>query len=201
MKKTVITISRQYGSGGRLSGQELSKLLNIPYYDRAIVDLAAKESGMNADFIENGEQKITASMLFNIATTGYGGYFSEASTLLSDNIFFAESKVIMDVAENAPCVIVGRCADYILKDNFDCFNVFIYADPSVRAERVATEKGLSLKEAEKLIRASDKKRSRHYEHYTGQSWGRANNYHLLIDGGKISPSTIAEIIARASGLK
>ena len=101
MSGTIITIARQYGSGRRSAGKELSKLLGVPFYDRAIVDLAAKESGMDADFISDGEQKVTTSMLFNVAAMGYGGYFTDAGNSLTDKIYLAESRVITSVAKKA----------------------------------------------------------------------------------------------------
>lgn len=197
MSGTIITIARQYGSGGRSAGKELSKLLGVPFYDRAIVDLAAKESGMDADFISDGEQKVTTSMLFNVAAMGYGGYFTDAGNSLTDKIYLAESRVITSVAKKGPCVIVGRCADYILKDGFDIFTVFMHAPDPVRIERVMKEKNISEKEAAKLIKLSDKRRSKHYEHYTGRKWGSARNYNLCIDGGRIDPETAAKMIISA----
>ncbi len=195
MKNTIITISRQIGSGGRSAGRELAKMLDVPFYDRAIVDLAAKESGMDAEFIENGEQMITSSMLFNVAAMGYGGYFTDAGNTLTDKIYMAESKVIRSIAEKGPCVIVGRCADYILRD-YDCLNVFMYADMDTRIERLCEERKITEKEAMKLIKASDKRRSRHYEHYTGKTWGKMTNYHLCIDGGKTGYLLAAELMKK-----
>lgn len=197
MAGTIITIARQYGSGGRSTGKEISKILGIPFYDRAIVDLAAKESGMDAGFIEDGEQKITTSMLFNVSTMGYGGYFTDAGSSLTDKIYLAESKVITSIAKKGPCVIVGRCADYILRDGFDVFTVFMSAAEHIRIERIMKEKGISEREAAKLIKLSDKRRSKHYEHYTGHKWGAAGNYNLCIDGGKINPETAAKMIIDA----
>lgn len=197
MAGTIITIGRQYGSGGRSTGKELSKMLGIPFYDRAIVDLAAKESGLDADFISDGEQKVTASMLFNIAAMNYCGYFTDATNTLTDKIYLAESKVITSIASEGPCVIVGRCADYILRDGFNVFKVFMYASDPIRAERIMKEQNISEKEALKLLRQSDKRRSRHYEHYTGLSWGQPEHYDLMIDGGKIPPETAAKLIATA----
>ncbi len=196
MNKTIITISRQIGSGGRSAGRLLAEMLEVPFYDRAIVDLAAKESGMDAEFIENGEQMITSSMLFNVAAMGYGGYFTDAGNTLTDKIYMAESKVIKSIADKGPCVIVGRCADYVLRD-YDCLNVFMYADMKTRTERLMEERKITLKEAEKLIKTSDKRRSRHYEHYTGRPWGKMTNYHLCIDGGKTGYELAAKIIKQA----
>lgn len=198
MKNTIITISRQIGSGGRSAGRLLAQMLDVPFYDRAIVDLAAKESGMDAEFIENGEQMITSSMLFNVAAMGYGGYFTDAGNTLTDKIYMAESKVIRNIAQKGPCVIVGRCADYILRD-YDCLNVFMYADTKTRIERLCEERKITEKEAEKLIKTSDKRRSRHYEHYTGKTWGKMTNYHLCIDGGKTGYKLAAELMKQALG--
>lgn len=199
MKNTVITIARQYGSGGRSTGKKLAQMLGIPFYDRAIVDLAAKESGLDSGFIEDGEQKVTSSMLFNVAVMGYGGYFTDAGSSLTDRIYLAETKVITDIAKKGSCVIVGRCADYILRDTVDTFTVFMFAGDDIRAGRVAKEKNISEKEALKLIKLSDKRRSKHYGHYTGREWGKAENYNLCIDGGRIDHDAAAKTIAAAMG--
>ncbi|MDP4132879.1 MAG: cytidylate kinase-like family protein [Bacillota bacterium] len=198
----IITISREFGSGGRDIGKKVSEALGIPFYDKAIVDLAAKESGLDAEFIEKGEQKITSSMLFSIATTNYGigDYYTESSNFLVDKIFISESKAIKEFAGNGSCVIVGRCADYILKNDFQCFNAFIYADFDFRVRRVIEAYNLSVKDAEKQVKMRDKQRAKHYEHYTGIEWGNVNNYHLSIDSMKFGLDSAADVIRRAAEL-
>ena len=127
MNDLIITISREFGSGGRKIGEELAKKLGVDYYDKAIIDKAAQNSGLSPEFIEKEEQTFSNSILFNLATSG--GQFGVGGTSLVDRIYVSESKAIKDFAEKGPCVIVGRCADYVLRDK-KCFNVFIYADES-----------------------------------------------------------------------
>lgn len=193
---TIVTISRQIGSGGRSIGRLLAKELGIPFYDRAIIDLAAEESGLSADFIHQGEQNLTTSLLFNAAISGLGWYGGDISDSLGDKIFRAESTVIQALAEKGPSVMVGRCADYILRDR-PCLNVFIYADTTLRVKRLAESAGVSEKDAEKMMKLSDKQRSRHYEHYTGRRWGDMKNYHLCLSGGAFSHEDASRLLEAA----
>ena len=122
MENFVITISREFGSGGRKIGEEVAKKLGIDFYDKAIIDEAAQKSGLSPEFIEKEEQTFSNSILFNLATSG--GQFGVGGTSLVDKIYVAESKAIKDFAEKGPCVIVGRCADFVMRDK-NCFNVFL----------------------------------------------------------------------------
>lgn len=199
-ENTIITISREYGSGGKKIGKLLAETLNIPFYDKEIIDLAAKESGFAAEFIENEEQKMTSSLIFNIATNMgilSGGNPSGQIESLADQIYFAESKVIRKIAKVGSSVIVGRCADYILEDDFTCMKVFIHADLSVRCDQAVKEYGVSADEVERLVKETDKARVRHYQHYSGRIWGDMRNYHLSIDSGKFGINESAEIIKKA----
>ena len=183
----IITISREFGSGGREIGEKLAIELGIPYYDKAIIDKTAKETGFCAEFIEKEEQKVTSSLLFNLATNTYtfGNMMSTYGQSLSDQVFQAESKVIKDLAAEGSCVIVGRCADYILKNQFPCFNVFICADFEKRCERATMKYGVSKENVNDVVKKTDKARIRHNQFYGSQDWGDARNYDVTINSGTV----------------
>ena len=145
MKKRIVTISRQNGSGGRYIGEQLGKALNIPCYDEKLMDMVAKESGFALDFVEEKGERITGSLLFNIASslTYASNVFTGNGTSLQDEIYFIQNRIIKDLAEKEPCVIVGRCADYVLRDREDCLHVFIVADEKSKLERALKYYGLS----------------------------------------------------------
>lgn len=178
MNDLIITISREFGSGGRKIGEEVAKQLGINYYDKAIIDTAAQASGLSPEFIEKEEQTFSNSILFNLATSG--GQFGVGGTSLVDRIYVSESKAIKDFAEKGPCVIVGRCADYVLREQ-RCFNVFVYADEEFKTNRVMKEHNVDKKQAIKMIKARDKTRARHYNYYCDRLWGERKNYHLLVN--------------------
>lgn len=178
MDNLIITISREFGSGGRKIGEEVAKKLGYNYYDKQIIDKAAQESGLSAEFIEKEEQTFSNSILFNLATSG--GQFGVGGTSLVDKIYVSESKAIKSFAKEGPCVIVGRCADYVLRDE-NCFNVFIYANEEFKKNRIIKEYGFEEKEANKLIKSRDKTRARHYNYYCERLWGDRKNYHLMVN--------------------
>ena len=193
MKNRIITISREFGSGGRTVGKQAAQKLSIPCYDQELIEKIAEESGFAPAYIkEQGEYVVRAGWLSN----ALAGRFSNGLTT-QDQLWLLQRKVILELAEKGPCVIVGRCADDILKEGFDILTVFMHAPDPVRIERVMKEKNISEKEAAKLIKLSDKRRSKHYEHYTGRKWGSARNYNLCIDGGRIGPQTAAKMIISA----
>lgn len=178
MNDLIITVSREFGSGGRAIGEGVAKKLGYNFYDKAIIDEAAQESGLSAEFIAKEEQTFSNSILFNLATSS--GSFGVGGTSLVDRIYVSESKAIKDFAEKGPCVIVGRCADYVLREK-NCFNVFVYADEEYKKKRIVEEYGFERKEALKLIKTRDKTRSRHYNYYCDRIWGERKNYHLLVN--------------------
>lgn len=186
----VITISRQYGSGGCEVGRKVAKLLDIPYYDKTIIDVTAKESGFAPEYIELAEQTTTASFLYNLAVNGM------YTQPLTDQLFAAECRVIKSLADNGPCVIVGRCSDFVLKEFCPCFNVFIHADDKFRIDRISDFDGISKEDAAKLIHQKDKTRSKHYRYYTDKVWGMAINYDLTLNTAVCGIDTAAELIAK-----
>ena len=199
MKKCIITISRQYGSGGRQIGRKLSDELAIPFYDKEVIDLAAKESGLAVDFIRGQEQQLTQSLLFSIVTnftTASSGAFNPNMLSLSDQVYLAEAKAIRDLADKGPCVIVGRCADYILREKADCLKVFIHADLAFRAHRIVEVYGEREQSPEERLRDKDKRRAAYHRFYTNMKWGHAQNYHLTLDSGVIGIDKCVDIIAQ-----
>ncbi len=173
MNLPVITISREYGSGGRAIGEKLAKELGIPFYNKELILMAAKESGLSEEYIKKTEQMKSTSFL-------YGLYMGAQALPMNDQIFLVQSKIIRKIAEEGPCVIVGRCADYILREREDLINVFIHAPLSFRAQRA---KSIYEKEAgnmEDFVKKQDKKRASFYNYFSQNKWGDARHYHLAI---------------------
>ena len=181
--KSIITISRQYGSGGREIGEKLGKKLGIPYYDNNIISLAAKESGFAEAAFHNAENKATSSFLYSIAM-GMNVYGNQdigfAHLSLDDQIYIAQSNIIRKVANEGPCVIVGRCADYVLKEFDNAVNVFIWADLEYRKNRAINMYNLAADKADDEINKYDKRRANYYNYHATGKWGRAENYHLSL---------------------
>lgn len=152
--KRIITISRECGSGGHIIAEKLSKELGIPLYDREIIEMTAKKSGLTTDFVQESNERITNSILFNIANsmTYANQVFTSGNVSMVDQVFFIQCDIIKKVANDSPCIIVGRCADYILRERDDCLNVFIHADKEYRKERFAKLNNISEKEAESVIK-------------------------------------------------
>lgn len=186
MGKYTITIAREYGSGGRLIGQQLAKELNIAFYDRELIVLAAKESGFAEEFVQKMEQKRTINFINNLYMTGY-------ELPVSEQVFLAQSNVIQRVSADHSCVIVGRCADYVLRGRPNCIRVFIHAPFEERVKRIREVYGEEKSRLEDYIRKQDKNRAAYYNYYTQNRWGRAQNYHLCIDSS-IGISTSVQMI-------
>ena len=197
MKDLIITISRQYGSGGRQIGRKLAQELGIPFYDREVIDLAAKESGLAVDFIRGQEQQLTQSLLFSIVTNfnaAASSAFSPNMLSLSDQVYLAEAKAIRDLADKGSCVIVGRCADWVLEKNYNVLRVYVCADLDTRCKRAVEEYGDKAENIQKTVRDIDKQRARYCQHYCDQAWEDADNYDLCLNSGKLGVDHCAEII-------
>ena len=195
MTKKVITISRAFGSGGRTIGKEVAKRLNIPYYDKELVDKVAEESGFHADFIEEAGEyaPVTNSFLFNIAVSP--NPLSMMNTMsMADQLFVCQTNVIRRLADEGPCVIIGRCADYILKDREDCLHVFIHADMEHRAARIVEKYGHTKQTPQKRLTDKDNKRRVYYRHYTNRNWGEAQNYHVSLNSGLVGIDKCVDFI-------
>lgn len=179
----VVTISRQYGSGGREIGQKIAEHYGIPFYDNELITRAAKESGFAEETFARAEDKATNSLLYSLAMgiNVYGNQdFGFTGLSLDDRIFLAQSDVIRKVAEGGPCVIVGRCADYVLKERENVVNLFVKASMSFRLERVVKEYGEEEKKAADIILKNDKRRANYYNYHVGEKWTDLNNYDLVI---------------------
>ena len=197
-KNTVITIGRQYGSGGREIGKKVSEILGISYYDDELISLAAKSSGINSETLSDVDEKATNSLLYTLAMGGslFGGNAALAYEMpINDKLYIAQSDVIKDLAKREACVIIGRCADYVLKDYPSVINLFIYAELEKRAKRVAERREITEAKAKDIIIKTDKQRANYYNYYTSRKWGRIENYDLCIDSGRNGCDKAAEVIA------
>lgn len=179
----VITIGRQYGSGGREIGQKIAEKYHIPFYDNELITRAAKESGFAEETFERAEEKATNSLLYSLAMgiNVYGNQdFGFSGLSLDDRIFLAQSDVIRKVAEEGPCVIVGRCADYVLRERENVFNVFVRASMEYRLQRAIHNYGVEEKGAADFILKNDKRRGNYYSYHVGEKWTNLNNYDLVV---------------------
>ncbi len=190
MRNKIITISRELGSGGKYIGELVSKKLGIPFYDKEIMEKVAEETGFVDQFIERISEYAPSKNIFAYAFVGR----SASGESIEDYINNIQRKIILDIAEKSPCVIVGRSADYILKDKHDTLNVFICGDIEEKKKRLSSLRGITEEEAEKLMKETDKKRSINYKYYTGQTWGNIKNYTMVLNSTKIGVEKCADII-------
>ena len=197
MEKKIITISREFGSGGRTIGRLVAEKLGIPFYDKELVDHIALESGFAPHFIEEHGEHAPGQSIFSYAFAHQSvpGVLSGLST--ADFLWNVQCEVILQLAEKGPCVIVGRNADYILKDREDCFHAFIHADIDFRADRIVRLYGEAEKSPQARLQEKDKRRKVNYQHYTGRSWGAADNYDISINTSTIGIEQAADIIIAA----
>lgn len=191
----VVTIAREFGSGGHMLGEMLASRLGVRLYDREFIKMAAKSSGINEDYIRRNEQTIPSFWLKCILSQGYG---TQAGRGLSDDdvLFLAESKIVQQLADKEPCVIVGRCADFVLKGRPGVVRVFCYCDRDTAIDRCTSEYGLDKVKAEAEIKRLNKARGTHYEYYTGQRWDDPRNYDLMINTGSMTLDQACDIIVR-----
>ena len=199
MSKIIITISREFGSGGHAIGQEVANRLGIEYYDQKIIDEAAKISGFSENFIQRTENNV-GSFLYNIAmSTAYGtGFYGSAKDLLSldTQVFLAQQDAIHKLAKNS-CVIVGRCADYVLKNEENLLRCFIYAPLKYRVQRAIEEYGIERFEAQRTVQQIDKKRKNRYNAYTDRIWGSRENYDLMINSANFKIDGACNLITES----
>lgn len=202
--KQIVTISRQFGSGGREIGAKLAQKLGVPFYDNELITRAAKETGFSEETFENAEKKATNSLLYSIAM-GMNTFGSQemgfAQLSLDDQIYIAQSNVIRKVALEGPCVIVGRCADYILGEYTNVVNVFIWADLEYRKKRAIQIYRLKTNKIEDEILKSDKRRANYYNYHTTKRWGKADNYHLSLRSDYVGIDNTVDCILQYLGYK
>lgn len=195
----IITITRQYGSGGHDIGKMLADKLNIPFYDKELITLAAKESGVSPEVFEHVDEKATNSLLYalSLGLYDYGSGFpaSMGDLPVNDKLYILQHKIIKDMAEMQNFVIVGRCADYILRDKKNVVKVFIYADIESRINRVLQRHDdIDPTRAKQAVLKADKTRSNYYSFYSGQKWGLPENYDLCINSSKLGIEQAADLI-------
>ena len=196
MEKKIITISREFGSGGRTIGHQVAEALGIPFYDKELVEQVALESGFAPKFVEeHGEHSPSKSIFaYAFAPQGVPGVMNGLSA--ADFLWNIQCNVILQLAEKGPCVIVGRNADYVLKDRPDCLHAFIHASVESRAERIVRLYGESEKSPVARLNEKDKRRKVNYQHYTGRNWGQAQNYDICLDSSVLGIDTCTDILVK-----
>jgi len=194
----IINIGRQLGSGGRQIGEKLSTEFGIGFYDKELIKLASKESGLGKEFFEKADEKSSYSFLSGLIglRTNVNNEVYTNNYLTNETFFKIQSDVIRDLAQKESCVFVGRCADYILRNHPRCINVFITADTEDRIKRVAQTYQLSLDKAQELIAKTDKKRSEYYNFYSNKVWGEAKSYHLCINSSMLGIDETVDFICQ-----
>jgi len=194
----IINIGRQLGSGGRQIGEKLSTEFGIGFYDKELIKLASKESGLGKEFFEKADEKSSYSFLSGLIglRTNVNNEVYTNNYLTNETFFKIQSDVIRDLAQKESCVFVGRCADYILRNHPRCINVFITADTEDRIKRVAQTYQLSLDKAQELIAKTDKKRSEYYNFYSNKVWGEAKSYHLCINSSVLGIDETVDFICQ-----
>lgn len=199
MANIVITIARQYGSGGKTVGQMVAKELGIPFYSRDILRLASEDSGINERLFAEADERLKKKFLFGTPSNVYdGGIITpDSGDFVSDrNLFNYQAKIIKELAEKESCVIVGRCADFVLKDNPNVMSVFVHADEDFCFDRAMERNSMTEREMVKYIAKTDKYRADYYKYYTGREWNDARNYDLCLDCGKLGfDKCMEEILA------
>ena len=188
MSYSVVTITREFGSGGRTIAKKLAEELGYDYYDYELVQKIAQESGFAEGFIEEFGEEVSTGGFFSFFGNNWG------ALNINDQLYFAEKKVILELAEKGNCIIVGRCADYILKDRKDTLNVFIYADMEWKKDRIVNLYGETDVDIEKRILEKDKRRKAYYKYYTDRKWNRAANYHISLESSELGIDTCVEIL-------
>ena len=185
----IITISREYGSGGRTVGKKVAEQLGIPCYDSKLIQKIAEESGFAENYVKEAGEYTTGGFLSSALSNRAFGPTNE------DILWEIQCRVISELAEKGPCVIVGRCADYILQDKAKCLKVFIHADMAFRAKRIVEVYGEREQSPEQRLRDKDKRRAAYHRFYTNMKWGYAQNYHITLDSGELGIDKCADIIA------
>lgn len=197
---TIITIGRQFGSGGREIGEKLAKRFDIPYYDRELITRVAKDSGFCQEIIENNDERPTSSFLYNLVMDTYSFGYNSSSFVdmpISHKIFVAQFDTIKKIADEGPSVIVGRCADYALADRSNVVNIFVCANEDSRIKRVMERHNCKdAKEARDMMNKKDKQRQSFYNYYASSKWGHANTYDLTVNSSVLGIDGTVNLIAQ-----
>ncbi len=195
--KTVITLGRQLGSNGKLIGKALAEKLGYKFYDKDLIARVAKESGLSENLFDEMNEKPTTSLLYSLVMgvqSSKGLYYQYNDMLNGDSLFRLQADVIKKIAEEGPCIIVGRCADYILRNNPNLIKLFLCADTEERVKNLMARDNMSEKEARSAVSKADKRRSNYYNFYTNNSWGNVNNYHLCLDTSSLTQEECVDFL-------
>lgn len=192
MEHKVITISRQYGSGGRIVAKKLAEALGIPFYDNELITLAAEKTGLSVECFKDAEKTSVGNLFFSL--TSLTPSLDSVGLPLNEKIFLVQSQVIKDVAAEGSCVIVGRSADYVLSDHPNCINIFLQADLPDRVARAVHTYHHDPQGAEAMVVKTDKRRANYYNYFTGRKWGKAENYDLILNTSRMDLDKIVEVI-------
>ncbi|MGN0714770.1 MAG: AAA family ATPase [Anaerovoracaceae bacterium] len=193
--RPLVTISREYGSGGRIIGKLVAEKLGVPFYDKEIIDLAVEESGFSREMIESAELKAKSSFAYSLASTvSFGESVSGGSLSVNEKLFLAQFDVIKKIGDSGEGVIVGRCADYVLRETPGVTNVFIYSEMEERIKRCVEVYGDDPAKVKQTIATYDKARQNYYNYHTCQKWGDYRNYNLIINSYCISEEEAADLI-------
>lgn len=193
----IITIGRQFGSGGREIGETLAKELGIPFYDKELIALAGQRSGIDQSLLEDVDENATNSMLYSLVAGSYtppNGFAAFPEESMADRLFATQCKVVRELAEKGPCVLVGRCCDYILREDSRCLRVFIHASMQERVKRIMRLYQLDEAKAAALIKKTDKRRAAYYTYYTGWKWGLAETNQLSLDSASLGIAASVQLI-------
>ncbi|MBP3250296.1 MAG: cytidylate kinase-like family protein [Ruminococcus sp.] len=197
MKRPIITIERQYGSGGSVIGRIAAEKLGINCYNRQILEMTAEKCGLSPDYLESAEESVPTSFLYSLLLSANPARTMEDNLPLSDKVFLMESRIITELAEKeSSFVLVGRCGSYILEDK-GCFSVYIYADPAARVKRAVEEYGVPENKAESIMKKADKRRETFYNVNTGRSWQDKDMYSLCLNSADLGDDLCAELIVKA----
>ena len=196
-KNPVITIARQYGSGGREIGEKLAEMLGVKAYGKELIDLAAEKSGYPPEILTKADERAAGSLLYSLAVGASvaGGVAGHYDIPINDKLFIVQNEIIKELAEKEQCIIIGRCGDYALRNFENKITIFIHSDLESRVKRISALKGVSEKEAESLIVKEDKYRSNYYNFYTGQKWGASERYAAAFNSGVLGIDETTRIIA------
>lgn len=197
----VITISRQFGSGGHEVGEKLARQLDVPFYDKALIAMAAKQSGLSEEVFANADEKATSSLLYSMVMGSYsfGARVPGINEMpINDKLFIIQSDIIKKAAAEGPCVIIGRCADYILREHENCLNVFVHASKEERVRRSVSKKDCEERKASDFVTKKDKQRANYYNFYSNKRWDDLQNYDITIDTSRFTVDEAVELLMDAA---
>lgn len=197
----VITISRQFGSGGHEVGEKLARQLDVPFYDKALIAMAAKQSGLSEEVFASADEKATSSLLYSMVMGSYsfGARVPGINEMpINDKLFLIQSDIIKKAAADGPCVIIGRCADYILREHENCLNVFVHASKEERVRRSIAKKDCEERKASDFVTKKDKQRANYYNFYSNKRWDDLQNYDITIDTSRFTVDEAVELLMDAA---